>query len=88
MLPTLVHRARAMADEASLPGELQHLHDVFRTNGYSECQIQCAFATPSSVQPQVEMADSDMKMTILPFSGVVYFRIRRLLLKAGVCPIF
>lgn len=41
VLSTLVYRDRAIADKASIPGELQHLWDVFRANGYAKCQIQC-----------------------------------------------
>lgn len=62
---------------------------MFRAaNGYSESQIQCAFARPGSIQSKAEMADSDMEMAMLPFWGDVSFRIGRPLLKAVLRPVF
>lgn len=40
---SLVHQTRAISDEASVARELEHLHIVFKSNEYSNRQIQQAF---------------------------------------------
>jgi hypothetical protein len=39
ILTTLVHRARALCDQESLPQELDLLTEAFKSNGYSQQQI-------------------------------------------------
>jgi hypothetical protein len=43
ILSTLVHRARALCDQDSLPAELDFLKDIFRQNGYNNRQISRVF---------------------------------------------
>lgn len=67
ILSTLVSRATAILDDASLLDELEHLYDVFRANRYSKCQKHRAFRRPGDAQPRVQMADYEIGVTILPF---------------------
>jgi hypothetical protein len=42
VLPTLIHRARALCDEDSQQAELVFLRDVFKQNGHNNRQIHRA----------------------------------------------
>jgi hypothetical protein len=41
MLLSLVHRARAICNQTSLPGELEFLYSMLKQNGYNDMEIHC-----------------------------------------------
>ena len=57
VLTSLIHRARALCDEDSLPQELEFLTAVFKNNGYNHRQIQRAFFPRSVGQQEQRKTD-------------------------------
>jgi hypothetical protein len=66
-LSTLVHRARALCDQESLPAELDFLKDIFRQNDYNNdraAESSTVVSTPTSPTTIVTLSPS------CPISGL------------------
>jgi hypothetical protein len=78
---TLVHRARALCDQDSLPAELAFLRDTFRQNGYNDRQISRVLnQRPHINQPN----DNQDTVTFLPYVGTIFNRISRVLSRHNI----
>jgi hypothetical protein len=81
VLPTLLHRARALCDEDSLLTELLLLKDVFKENGYNDRHIHRALnRRPHLPQPDKE----PHSVTLLAFIGTVFNHISRVLARHNI----
>lgn len=88
VLNTLVHRARSICDKESLPGELQHLKDTFKKNGYSENQIRRALKNDQKKKEERPEEDEAMGCAFLPYVGPPTAKIARILKKHKVKTVF
>ena len=69
VLASLIHRAKALCDQDSLPQELEFLTTVFKDNGYSSQQIRRA------MKPVTQTAKTDEKPTstaYIPYTNNIW----------------
>jgi hypothetical protein len=81
VLTSLVHRARAICDQPSLPHELDFLTAVFKNNGYNQHQIKRA------MQPVTTTAKAKEKPTataFLPYTLSTFGRLSRMVTKLNI----
>jgi len=81
VLTSLIHRAKALCDQDSLPQELEFLTTVFKDNGYSPQQIRWA------MKPITRTARTDDKPTstaYIPYTQTTFGRLSRMLAKHNI----
>jgi hypothetical protein len=82
VLSFLVHRARVICDQDSLPQELDFLTTVFMYNGYNNRQIQQALETTRQTsEPKEEKPTS---MVYIPYINNTFGRLSRMLAKYNI----
>src|SRR5215475_9299218 len=81
VLTSLIHRAKTLCDQNSLPHELEFLTSVFKMNGYSQHHIRRAMipTTPASKTEEKPTA-----ITYLPYVHTTFSRLSRMLAKYNV----
>jgi hypothetical protein len=78
---TLVHRARALCDQESLPQELDFLTKVFKKNGYSQQQIQRAMKPTAQT---IKTKNKLISTAYLPYIQTTFGRLSRMLNKHNI----
>jgi hypothetical protein len=80
VLLSLLHRARVICHQESLPGELDFLCIMFKQNGYSDGQIHCALYPPCREDTPRELT----LVAFLPFVAPIFKWISRLLTRHNI----
>jgi hypothetical protein len=81
VLTTLVHGARALCDQKSLPLELEFLNMVFKKNGYNQQQIQRAMKPTAQI---TKTKDKPTSTAYVPYTQTTYGRLNRILAKYSI----
>jgi hypothetical protein len=81
VLTSLVHRARALCDQPSLPHDLDFLTAAFKKNGYNQQQIKRAMqpVTPTAIAQEKPTATA-----FLPYTRSTFGRLSRMLTKLKI----
>jgi hypothetical protein len=85
VISTLLHRARSIANEESLPAEINHLKTTFRQNGYSEKDITSALKRTFSDRKDAPVDDNKpIANACLPYVSTISGKISRILGKYNI----
>ena len=76
VLTSLIHRARSLCDEESLPQDLEFLSLVFKNNGYNQRQIQRALLPRTLANKN---NDKPTSIAYLPYTQTTFGRLSRML---------
>jgi hypothetical protein len=76
----LIHRARALCDQESLPQELEFLNIIFKENGYSQQQIRAMKPTAQTTKTK----DKPTSTAYLPYTQTTFGRLSRMLAKDNI----
>jgi hypothetical protein len=81
VLTSLVHRAKTLCDQDSLPQEMEFLTTVFKMNGYSTQQIRRAMVPTT---PTSKNEDKPTANAYLPYTQTTFGRLSRMLAKHNI----
>jgi hypothetical protein len=88
VLCTLIHRAKAIADEENFPREISRFRKTFAQNGYSQQQINVALKRTLRPKKPTLREDADpVAKAILPYVSTVSGKISRILSRHNIATI-